>query len=157
MVIKLIISIVIAIFATIIFGRDNPPKTDFFDPYLMFMPGEQPTIVEGCTTQIFEMDNYHPMEIYFYCPNFTEDVHSLYATLNEDRIVTYLAIRPKNLRYGDLIAILGQPTTLIRGYNGRISNLYFGRIYVILVDKKRPLDYNSRVLTVGFMENPFDA
>lgn len=131
-------------------GRGEQPKEDYFDNWLFLMPQNLLVRVPSeCQMQSYD-SYYNPLEQYLYCPNLDENLNSVYISLESNEI-SYVSFRPKDLRYGDLIAIYGQPTE-INVVRSRISSIRFGTIYVMIADRRFPIDYETRVLTIGFMD-----
>lgn len=132
------------------FGRGEQPKEDYFDQWVFLMPDNVVTrLPRECLVQSNE-SYYNPLEQHYYCPNFADNIRTVYVSL-ESNVVDYISFRPLDLRYGDLIAIYGQPTniTILRG---RISSIQFGSIYVIVADRRLPINYETAVLTIGFTD-----
>lgn len=135
---------------SVLFGRGELPKEDYFNRWVFLMPENRVVrIPRACLIQTYE-SYYNPTEQHYYCPNFADNIRTVYISL-ENGIVDYISFRPVDLRYGDLIAMYGQPTE-IRVFRNRVSSVYFGSIYAIIADKRLPISYETQVLTIGFTE-----
>lgn len=151
--IVLILSVIIFIFMLI--GTGDPVQLNYFDPYMELMPDLTiQNVPNGCQNMVYEVSIYQPTERFYYCRNFDENARSITVSLQND-VISYVSFRPINLRYGDLIGIFGQPTQINYSYNHRISSIYFGEVYVIIADKRPPINYTTRVVAIGFLSDPF--
>lgn len=132
------------------FEIGNPPQLNYFDQYESLMPGHPLNRLPYlCSIQ----DTYMPSseDVSYYCNN--PDLRVRYISVSEHNgIINYITFGTRDLRYGDLIAMFGQPTSISRSRNGRIVSVHFDCVYSLVVDKAPPLGYNSRIANVAFSE-----